>query len=173
MVINRQESVGGRERPVWFLDVDGVVSPYGVTDAWSGDTLLSGAIDTDLAVPYRPDVLASIQQVHLAGWAEVRWLTTWDEEALSDWGRVGFGPFAMAPRPSGGDRSNWKFRVVAAWLAKDPHRRAVWTDDDATPHGHALDPRHLLVIAPDHAVGLTNRHVEAIVRWLQQADRWA
>lgn len=171
MKTNSLEEAGGRERPVWFLDVDGVVSPYGINGPWSGETLLSGATDTDLAVPYRPDVLAAVQRVHLAGWAEIRWLTTWDEDALSDWGRIGFGPFAMAPRPSGGDRSLWKFRVVAAWLSKDPGRRAVWTDDDAVQHLRSFDPTRLLVIAPDHAVGLTHRHVEAVVRWLRHSER--
>lgn len=158
------------EQAVWFLDVDGVVSPYGNSKRWTGPTLLGGPIDSDLAVPYRPEVIARIQEAHASGMAEVRWLTTWDEEALADWERVGLGPFQVAPRPSGGDRSRWKFRVVTAWLARHPTRRAVWTDDDPMPpQVRDLDAGRLLAIEPDHTVGLTLEHLSSIMRWLRQS----
>lgn len=160
------------ERPVWFLDVDGTIAPIlGTTPpadptAWS--TLYPG-IPSDLTVRFRRDLISAIGAMHRGGLVEVRWLSTWDAEALSDWARLGLGPFRAATRAEAtGRRAWWKGNVVGTWMRHHPNGRVIWTDDDITPQRlRGLDRSRLLAIAPNPAVGLTERHLSDIRKWIE------
>lgn len=157
-------------KPVWFLDVDGVVSPYGDShdaDAWLYDHERPGP----LSVPYRRALVGRIAGMH-AGLVEIRWLTTWAPEEVTVWTeRAGLGPFGVAGRAEG-PYSWWKVNTVVAWLTGDSDRRAVWTDDDIANSPHRLRRLRstfgdrLLAIAPDRTVGLTDEHLDRIEEWL-------
>ncbi len=154
----------------WFLDIDGTISPYGLSEPWSGPTLYDGSPHSGLAVPYRPELVHAIQRLHESGVVEVVWLTTWDVEAASAWTKVGFGPFPITPRRKAGrDHRWWKAHAVQTWMCKHPNRRAMWTDDDITRDGlRGLDKARLLTIAPDPAIGLTDKHLGLIEAWVAE-----
>lgn len=152
--------------PVWFLDVDGVVSPFGVGDQWDEAHLYPGQ-SSDLTVPYRRHVVDTITRLHTTGVVEVRWLTTWDADLLTAWHDVGLGPFEVAT-PAKGRRRWWKADTVARFLSDHPHRRAVWTDDDLTPARlRGFDRNRLYAFAPSRSVGLTDEQLARIEDWAQ------
>lgn len=127
--------------PVWFLDIDGVVNAAGLdlpphlvrTDATTAGTTWP--------IHYSPDVIEFINMIHRAGLAEVRWLTTWGQDA-----RTSFAPavgldefFAYDMYDSDGW---WKAEIVAASVVVDERRPVIWTDDDLdeTEKTHQLVP---------------------------------
>lgn len=152
----------------WFLDIDGTVSPFGLTERWQGPRLLGGPADSDLAVPYRRELIEGIQRLHDGGLVEVFWLTTWDAEAVDAWTKVGLGPFPLVPRRKAGRDRWWKADHVQTWMRKNPEKRVVWTDDDISVGGlKGLDRTRLLAIAPNPTIGLTNRDTKKIERWVR------
>lgn len=165
---NGTEPLGLRDafEPVrWFLDIDGTISPYGLTEPWPGPTLYRAPTDSDFAVPFRREVVDAIQRLHSTGLVEVVWLTTWDAEATRDWAGVGLGPFPIARRMDGEGR-RWKGDAVSAWMVAHPHRQVVWTDDDITEDDlRGLDLSRLLAIAPAPACGLSVEHLAKVERW--------
>lgn len=138
----------------WFLDIDGTLSPYGLTEPWSGPTLYGGAADSDLSVPYRRQLVESIQRLHDSGVVEVVWLTTWEAEAVNAWTKIGLGPFPLVRRRKAGHDRWWKATAVSMWMRKHPHRRVVWTDDDISVGGlRGFDRSRLLAIARTRSWG--------------------
>ncbi|MFC5175642.1 HAD domain-containing protein [Nocardioides taihuensis] len=151
----------------WFLDIDGVVSPYGLTEPWNGPSLYGGPPDSDLAVPYRREVVQRIQRLHDSGLVDIAWLTTWDLEAADGWTDVGLGPFPVHPRRRPGHNRWWKVDAVQTWMRKHSTSRAIWTDDDISRGGlRGLDKNRLLAIAPDPRVGLTDNDLQRIETWV-------
>jgi hypothetical protein len=149
----------------WFLDVDGTISPYGLTEKWTGLTLYSESQRSDLAVPYRPDIIEGIQRLRDKQVLDIVWLTTWDEDELAMWSRAGLGPFPSVRRKAGRGQW-WKARAVRTWMHKHPFGRVVWTDDDITANGlQGLDRTRLLAIAPDPKSGLRAKDLVRIERW--------
>lgn len=163
-------------KPVWFLDVDGCLSPYG--DEHGADAYLyEHRKPSTWSVPYRRPVVDRIARMHASGLVEVRWLTTWAPEEVTVWTeRAGLGPFPVA-EPGEGPYSWWKANTVVAWLAGDPGRRAVWTDDDIDTNPHrgrrirATFGDRLLAIAPDRTIGLTDENLDQVEEWLSGGHR--
>lgn len=150
----------------WFLDIDGTLSPYGLAEPWLGPTLFGGPADSDLTVPYRPDLVQAIQRLHESGIVGIVWLTTWEHDMADVWTEVGLGPFPMVPRPNPEPGRWWKADAVRAWMRKHPTRRAVWTDDDITCGDvSGLDQARLFAISPNPAVGLTDNDLSRIAAW--------
>lgn len=151
----------------WFLDIDGTISPYGLTKPWRGPRLYGGPADSDLAVPYRARLIKSIQRLHDSGLVEVAWLTTWDAESIDSWTKIGLGPFPIVRRYKAGRDRWWKADAVQTWMRKHPDRRVVWTDDDISLGGlRGFDKQRLLWIAPHPASGLTDKHIALIEAWV-------
>lgn len=155
----------------WFLDVDGTISPYGLAEEWTGLTLYSESLCSDLAVPYRPDIIEGIQRLRDKQIVDIVWLTTWDEAELAIWSRAGLGPFPSVRRKAGRGQW-WKARAVRTWMRKHPSSRVVWTDDDITASGlQGLDRTRVLAIAPDPTTGLRAKDLVRIERWATSQPR--
>lgn len=158
-------------RPVVFVDIDGVLAPLAMRDGlqvadvggWQG------------TVVYDPAVIAAIRGWHENGLAEVRWLTSWDEDANTCFApAVGLPEFHVHPEPiRGGLHGWWKETVVCHHLYETP-RRVVWLEDEATdvPAVRRVleaDPSRGLVIVPDPRVGLTVADCDRVDVFLRQS----
>lgn len=165
--------------PLWLLDVDGVVN------ALRGDVpddhrrVSARTQGRTFSITYRPALMTRIRELSDRGAVEIRWLTTWGDDA----------PTAIAPAlhlpqfaVEGSDDyrtdtgSHWWKATTARRIVQDsPARPLIWTDDDA---GYAqqlgeldwlLDHPAKLVISPDPEVGLTDDAVEVISRFCDEA----
>lgn len=176
------------ERPIWLLDVDGVLNAATRTpDAAAWPTWRTGratAAGGQWHITWAPPVVETIRRIHRAGVVDVLWLTTWEEAANESLGPL-LGlpelPVASRLRPGGSGRAAhgfvatragagnrwWKLDVAQQILDGEPLRPLIWTDDDLSwePGARAWAeqrPSPTLLIAPATDVGLTAEHLAAI-----------
>ncbi len=167
------------ERPILLLDVDGVLNAprRELPEGWQSGTF------NGFRLAWDPTITARLRQLHESGRVEIQWLTTWTTDA----DRLLAAPMGL-PRglvtharddaaPVGflgsldGASGWWKLAAAQAVAAAEPGRRIVWIDDDLaeqaadTGQWLAASP-HVLVVAPDLAVGLTHDHLDRIEAWL-------
>jgi hypothetical protein len=185
--------------PVWLLDIDGVLNAVAdgpddavwPVDQWvRADARCAGSSWPLLAA--RP-VVEFIHRVHRAGLAEIRWHTTWQEDAAGVARALGLPEFPVEPCPWFGDRW-WKLLAVERVLHEG--RPLLWTDDDATRRlaadgshascgsqergagrgtsGEARTQRpSALIISPRTSHGLTAAHLRRIALCLYRVRRCA
>jgi hypothetical protein len=153
-------------RPVWLLDVDGVLNAdYAVDGDWPSQT---GRIVTadNRAWPFTwaPGLIRRVKALAANGSVDIVWATTWCPwaEALEAlwglpaftraWDRPLFGPDALAAK-----RDAWK-------EARLSPRPVIHTDDQAAED---IDDSaaELLGIRPHHSVGLTRTDMGRIERF--------
>jgi hypothetical protein len=132
-------------------------------------------------------VTARLREWHDAGRVELRWLTTWAEDAdrllaepmglprgLQTYAVEGAAPTGFLGR-LWGSSGWWKLTAAREAAEAEPDRRIVWIDDDLaeqaadTGEWLAANP-HVLVVAPDLFAGLTHEQLDAIEAWLAAAD---
>jgi hypothetical protein len=171
------------ERPVWLLDVDGVVNAVTARpDETVWPTWRTGwatAVGGIWPITWAPAVVEAIVRVHAAGVADIWWLSTWREAAVTSLsplvglpempvagqpGRISHG-FVGSPAPTG--TRWWKLAVARRLLDPYPHRPLVWTDDDLVHQADAREwaeqrPSPTMLIAPATDTGLTAEYLEAI-----------
>jgi len=175
-------------RTVWLLDVDGVLNATrrgrdtSVWPTWrTGRARASGVT---WPITWAPPVTQAIRRVHAAGRTDIRWLTTWLEEANYSLGPLLGLPAlpvldepedahaARAPHGFLGSRAGastdwWKLTAARRLLDPQPARPLVWTDDDLAWEDGArawVESRSgpTLLIAPDTDTGLAPEHIAAI-----------
>lgn len=116
------------KKPVWLLDIDGVVNAVAHLDGMVNTKVMGFPIN------YSPKVIEFIKAVHADERAEIRWHTTWQESARSKFApAVGLPDFPVAdngPRHDGaGGRGWWKDRAAHDVVFVEG-RPLLWTDDD-------------------------------------------
>jgi hypothetical protein len=125
------------EKPVWLLDVDGVVNT--ISPGWGGppggSLVWSAADNMSYLLCWAPLLVDRIRALHTSGKVEVRWCTTWCPEAerleklwqLPELVRS----LDADPMPRGAECRPLK--LAAAWNVLAEDRRLIWTDDEALP----------------------------------------
>lgn len=158
-------------RPVVFADIDGVLAPLamreGLREAYVGGW--QGTIVCD------PQVIAYLKRWHETGLAEVRWLTSWDDDANTCFApAVGLPELVVHPEPARAEPGSgwWKEAVVSHHMRETP-RRVVWLEDEAEDRSavHRLadtDPHNALIITPDPRIGLTVEDCARAEQFLKQ-----
>lgn len=156
--------------PVWFADIDGVLAPmdrrqtgltYRVveTDGWQGSVIVA------------VEIIRRFRALTMSGLVEVRWLTSWEQEAADHFApKVGLPPLrvhtvADSLAPAG---TWWKQGVVERFLAGS-ERRVIWTDDELADYGAGVplgEQHRCLVIEPEPTVGLILADLARIEAWL-------
>lgn len=171
------------EQPIWYLDVDGVLNATSPPSRrWKPQFEHTTLVADDagqarhLSIWWRPAVVDFVNHVHRSRLAEVRWLTTWGEQArtvlgpalgLDDFVTVGEQPQGDGAYPDAG--SWWK---VATILEHSPTgSRIVFTDDDLTTRSRAqlagrFGAEDALLITPMPSPGLTDQHLSKIHSFL-------
>jgi len=158
---------------VWLLDVDGVLNfiPYARDDAagtWTDTERFRAG--NGFMIHWSPSMLARIKAIHESGRAEVRWLTTWAEEAnelLAE--RFGLPQLTVAGSPLAREELGW-WKLPDAQAVYESGVRVVWTDDDLAFSTRAqawleeIGPERMLAIAPRG--GLLPEHLDLIEKWL-------
>lgn len=154
--------------PIWFLDIDGVVNALAPGDGLVQTTAV--CMDHPFTIHYSPELVETINACHRAGIVEIRWLSTWEQEARASFARaVGVDDFHAYDIPQE-DTGRWyKAEVVDQVIAREG-RSFVWTDDevDLEKHGlldQALGMPHLLV-APYEDRGLTPEDMYRVLGFL-------
>ena len=162
-------------RAVWFMDVDGVISPFGKGGAFT-DWIRSPHDEYDLWLS--PIQVGLIGDILERTGTELIWVTTWADEVAEHVEEVlGWSQHRWVPLPTpdikGGDRGPsgrwWKLDAVEDLLEELQPDRFVWSDDDHPQH-HAAVARTVarfgekaLIQAPKPTVGLSRR-------WLRDAE---
>lgn len=170
-------------KPLWLLDIDGVINavPRGnqLPDAWPAgswnrkDVTNSGGTWPILAADA---VLDFITEVHETGLAEIRWHTSWQEEAL-DFGDAFLLPDFQVQECPEAVRNYypdwWKLPAVKRELNKDTGRDLLWTDDEITYKIQARYRKDLeklpgvKLICPNTETGLTPVDLDDIRKFLE------
>lgn len=158
-------------KPVWLLDVDGVVNAP--RPPWPGRISKSFAVadGQKFEMRYASGLVDRIRAVHEEGLAELRWCTTWNpwaDQLESMWGLPVLARTA-ADIPSGPAGDLVKHSIAANICGSGSP--LVWTDDTAIPSlpvGHpAKMVRHdVLLVAPNARAGLSPLDMQAIDTFL-------
>ena len=163
-------------RRVWFMDVDGVMAPFGKGGAFT-DWVRSAHEQYELWLS--PTQAGLIQDILRRTGTELVWVTTWADDVAEYVERfLGWPAHRFAPLPhpdvAGADTGPsgrwWKLEAVEGLLEEMQPDRFVWSDDDHPEHRAAVT-RTLsqigasgLVQAPKPTVGLSRR-------WLREAEQ--
>lgn len=171
------------ERPVWLLDVDGVLnacSSKGCRTVWPREYWNSHLVaDLDgrqWPILVADPVVSYLRAVHANGDAEIRWHTSWQHSAperlapalgLPDW------PLAVAPEYHDMGEHGWWKLEAAARVLDEAGRRLVWTDDDigfgaklTGAVGELLRRPGVLAVTPHTTIGLTRKNLLAVDAFL-------
>ena len=167
------------DRPILLLDVDGVLNAprRQLPEGWRQGTFNGFRLSWD------PTITARLRDLHESGRVEIQWLTTWTTDAdrllaapmglprgLKTHARADTAPTGFLGSLDGAS-GWWKLAVAREVAAAEPDRRIVWIDDDLAEQADdtgdwlAAHP-HVLVVAPDLAVGLTHSQLDAVEAWL-------
>ena len=162
------------EKPVWLLDVDGVVNT--VKPGWGGPPrrtpMWSGTDKKSYLIRWAPALIDRIRALHVDGAVEVRWCTTWCPEADRLERLWGLPPLLRAldadPMPRGPEC--WPLKLAAARDVLASGQRLIWTDDEALPEAGAAREEltaggRALLIEPRANRGLQPEDLEHIARF--------
>ena len=158
------------ERPILFVDVDGVVSVFGFP---AHHEELPGPFHWIDGIAHCIPSAIGERLERLAGRYELVWATGWEEKAneylplilklsakelpwLAFDGRAVFGS------------AHWKLEAIDEYAGDRP---AAWIDDniDETCAGWAKRrSAPTLIVQTDPAVGLTDEHVETLLSWADE-----
>jgi len=154
--------------PIWFLDIDGAVNVAGLRlpDHLSRTEATTEGVTWP--IHYSPEVVSVVNTVHRSGLAEIRWLTTWGQDARTSFApAVGLDEFPAYDMFDG--ERWWKFEIVTNSIASEG-RPFVWTDDDLTEAGiadiRACTDVQSILIAPRTDDGLTAVELSRITDFL-------
>ena len=161
---------------VWFLDVDGVIAPFGKGGAFT-DWVRSPHPEYELWLS--PTQAGLIRGTLERTATELVWMTTWAHHAATYIEDVLGWPthrFAPLPHPDikGADRDPatgrwWKLDAVERFLDELQPDRFVWSDDDLSRHR----PEVLQALSRHDASGLLQAprpYVGLSERWLREAE---
>lgn len=134
-------------KPIWFLDVDGVINAcskisnihYSQFPRWE-ETIVNG-----YTIRYSPDVIDFINR--MSDRVEIRWLTTWRDKAVTDLApKLGLKDFPFEDAEGRWNAHGsfngqnhlpenrwWKLNVILKHI-ETAGENFIWTDDDMTTY---------------------------------------
>ena len=154
-------------RPVWLLDVDGVLNAP--RPGWGAAPRSGTAYST--GQPFRlrwaPALATRIRAVHGSGLVDIRWCSTWCSDADQVERLLGLPCLDRAWHHPISTTAAAIAKLAAARAVLDLGRRLIWTDDAAVPtSGPVRDELtatgRALLIAPIPSRGLQPEDLDAI-----------
>jgi hypothetical protein len=159
----------GDHRPVWLLDVDGVLNAD--KPGWGAAPrrvqVFSHHVSREFTIRFAPDLIERVRRINRDGLVEIRWCTTWcgDTDGLE---KVFVLPAFGASWTDyyDGDAAR-QAKLAAARAVLADGRRLVWTDDSEVPedgdvHDELTKAGNALLIRPDARYGLQPADLDAI-----------
>jgi hypothetical protein len=156
-----------QQRPILFVDVDGVISLFGFTP---GAGRLPGPLHwIDGVAHCIPDDVGA-RLATLADRFELVWATGWEERANEHLPFILKLPIRDLPTLAFDGRAvfgsaHWKVEAIDEYAGDRP---AAWIDDNidetcrAWAEGRSAPT---LIVQTDTAIGMTDEHVEELLRW--------
>jgi hypothetical protein len=164
---NAAMAEGGGDRPLLFLDVDGVIALSVFSDGLPPGEMR----ESPLGFIYLPDRTGGLVR-QLATRFDIVWATGWEHYAntglLRPLGLREELPVVTFGKKARSGSSDWKLKRVNAYAGRRP---AAWLDDNLVERHErwAAERSHPTLLVPvDPRAGLTQDHVEQLLRW---ADR--
>jgi hypothetical protein len=160
------------QRPILFVDVDGVISLFGFAP---GDETLPGPLHWIDGVAHCIPEDVGARLVRLAESFELVWATGWEERANEHLPFLLKLPFRDLPSLTFDGRAvfgsaHWKVDAIAEFAGERP---AAWIDDnldeDCIAWAEERGAPTLLVETKTHE-GLTDEHVERLLAWARQLE---
>lgn len=156
------------EKPVLFVDVDGVISLFG----FPPDAVPPGRFVMVEGIAHFLSASAGEHLRRLAGRFEPVWCTGWEERANDHLphalGLAGPYPCLSFERNPGRARAHWKLGAIEAYAGTRP---LAWIDDahDEGCRAWAAErPAPTLLVTTAPAVGMTGAEVTQLLRWAAQ-----
>lgn len=159
-------------RPVWLLDVDGVLNA--ARPGW-GDEVQQGQAFVDGAgyrLRWAPQLVRRITGLVYGGAVEVRWATTWVDHIVQVERLFRLPPLATAFQdldPYDDPEHTCRVKLEAALaVVEGEGRPLIWTDDDAIPRSGPQRRRlreagvPVLLLSPSSRHGLQPEDLEEI-----------
>lgn len=169
-----------RASPIWFLDVDGVINAAGPASDGRCETRDVVVRGWPVTIRFDPVVIQRVNA--LSRHVQVRWLTTWADEAVTVLApAVGLAAFDVchevglmeshSAMPRGRDANPWwKLVSVLDQVERAGPRAVVWTDDDIDDDVRAVVAERggppSLLLRPDPTVGLTMAELDRIEQFI-------
>lgn len=181
--------------PVWLLDIDGVVNActrkpdrsVWTAEEWKFGRATNGS--GSWPIWWATPVVDFIHNVHDRGHAEIRWHTTWQEDAAAIADLVGLPMFPVAKAPEFYERGSteaaaairedrartwWKL-PAAERVVREEGRPLIWTDDDITWSLASYDTdaelmayAPTLLVSPQENLGLTKKQLRKVSDFIAQ-----
>ena len=162
----------GEQRPILFVDVDGVLSLFG----FEASQELPGPFHWIDGVAHCIPVASGRLLVRLAERFELVWATGWEEKANEYLPGILELPFGELPcltfdgRATFGS-SHWKLEALDEYARSRP---AAWIDDHIGDAGQLWARSRAaptLLVETKAATGITESHVEQLLDWARGIDR--
>lgn len=158
------------ERPILFIDVDGVISLFG----FPPESPPAGRFQLVDGIPHLLSATAGEHLRALSEQFEPVWCTGWEEKA-SEHLRHALGlldsyPHLTFDRNPGKARAHWKLEAIEAYAGARP---LAWVDDahDSACADWCLARARAgaptLLVTTDPAVGIEASHVATLTAWAQ------
>lgn len=181
------------DKPVWLLDVDGVLNAVQThypprSTGWAEDCwrqVQAKASNGTFPIVAAEPVLDFVRRVHKDGLAEVRWLTTWEDDDavyplatqldLPDFPIAGRAGTDYGAGAEAGQGLNYWWKLPVAQKVYGERFSLLWTDDDISYHRPAKlwvrsqPTGTVLAVSPNSGQGLMQVHLDKIERWLTGA----
>jgi hypothetical protein len=155
------------QRPILFVDVDGVISLFGFAP---GTGKLPGPLHWIDGVAHCIPKDVGPRLLTLAERFELVWATGWEERANEHLPYLLKLPYGGLPSLSFDGRavfgsSHWKVDAIDVYAADRP---AAWIDDNLNEECFAWAERRgapTLLVETSPSVGLTDEHVSTLLDW--------
>ena len=156
------KSLSLRDRPLLFVDIDGVVSLFG----FARHAAPAGTWTQVDGIAHLLSAAAARHLHALASRFELVWCSGWEEKANEHLPHLlGLGPFPHLSFPLRAASEHWKIESVERHAANRP---MAWIDDDFNEACHAWAARRAaptLLVPTDPARGLDDTAAERLEAW--------
>ncbi len=169
------DALAPASRPLLMVDIDGVISLFGVALDSRGLPAREGSLHTIDGIPHFLSSGAAAHLLALADDYELVWASGWEERANEHLphllGLPPALPFLRFERAVGRAHAHWKLAAIERYAGE---RALAWVDDsfnDACHEWARTRAAPTLLVATDPALGLTAEEASLLARWAREVPR--